>query len=86
MTLNLMPIKFNYTNDLSRIDSINAEETKEYTMSAGSKYVFAKYDRVAKEIIPSKLGELEVTPDAVIRANRVLGAMFLEKGVRAYGI
>lgn len=86
MTLNLMPIKFNYTGDLSRIDSINAEETKEYTMSAGSKYVFSKYDRIAKEIIPSKLGELDVAPEAIIKANRILSVMFPEKGIRAHGI
>ena len=87
MTLNLIPIKFTYNNDFSRIDSINAESTKEYTMSAGSKYIFSKYDRIAKEIIPSKLGELDITPDSIIyKVNRVLGVMFPEKGVRAYGI
>lgn len=86
MTLNLIPIRFNYTDDLSRINSINAEQTKEYTMSAGSKYIFSKYDRVAKQMIPSKLGTIEVTPDSVKDANRVLKVIFNEKGVRAAGI
>lgn len=86
VSLNIVPIRVNYSDDFSQITSVVPEQHAIDITMYDSKYVFSKYDRVARSLIPSGMQELEITSEAAARANRTLAMMFPEKDVKATGI
>ena len=85
--LNIIPITVAYNEDFSKITSVSAEQfVKDDFQIKNGKYVFNRYDRIAKELIASRVEDLNISSDALTKANETLQMFFPEKGIKAQGI
>ena len=85
-TLNIVPIKVGYNEDYSEINSAVANKNPmELTVSNG-RYVFTKYDTVAKHFIKSTIRANQVTSQDLDEASKQLQLIFPERDIASNGI
>lgn len=85
-TLNIVPIKVGYSEDYSEINSAVANKNPmELTVNNG-RYVFTKYDTVAKHFIKSTVRANQVTSQDLDEASRQLQLIFPERDIASNGI
>ena len=85
-TLNIVPIKVGYNEDYSEINSAIANKKPiELTVENG-RYVFTKYDTVAKHFIKSTVSADQVTSQDLNEATRQLQLIFPERDIASNGI
>lgn len=85
MTLSIIPIRITYNDDFSQVTNVVPMEVKEYTIKDG-KYVFGKYDLVAKRFIASTARINSISTEQVKKADYALKALFPDKGITSHGI
>lgn len=85
-TLNIVPIKVEYSEDYSEINSAIANENPtELTVNNG-RYVFTEYDTVAKHFIKSTVRANQVTSQDLNEATKQLQLIFPERDIASNGI
>lgn len=85
-TLNIVPIKVGYNEDYSEINSVIANKNPmELTVNNG-RYVFTKYDTVAKHFIKSTVRANQVTSQDLDEASKQLQLIFPERDIASNGI
>lgn len=85
-TLNIVPIKVGYTDDYSEITSAIANKNATELTVDGGRYVFTKYDTVAKHFIKSTVRANQVTSSDLDEASRQLQLIFPERDIASNGI
>lgn len=85
-TLNIVPIKVGYNEDYSEINGAIANKNPmELTVNNG-RYVFTKYDTVAKHFIRSTIRANQVTSQDLDEASKQLQLIFPERDIASNGI
>lgn len=85
-TLNIVPIKVGYNDDYSEINSAVANKNPmELTVNNG-RYVFTKYDTVAKHFIRSTVRADQIRSTDLDQVEEQLKLIFPEREIGAYGI
>lgn len=85
-TLNIVPIKVGYNDDYSEINSAVANKNPmELTVNNG-RYVFTKYDTVAKHFIKSTVRADQIRSTDLDQVEEQLKVIFPEREIGAYGI
>lgn len=85
-TLNIVPIKVNYNDDYTKVTGAVVNRNPiELTVSNG-RYVFDKYDTVAKHFIKSTMRVDQVTSEDLQETSEQLDLIFPEREIKATGI
>lgn len=85
-TLNIVPIKVSYSEDYSEINNAIANKNPmELTVNNG-RYVFTKYDTVAKHFIKSTVRADQIRSTDLDQVEEQLKLIFPEREIGAYGI
>lgn len=85
-TLNIVPIKVSYNEDYSEINNAIAnKKPMELTVDNG-RYVFTKYDTVAKHFIRSTVRADQIRSTDLDQVEEQLKLIFPEREIGAYGI
>lgn len=86
MSLNIVPVEIDYTDDFSKIDDIKVFDPINYNLNKFSNPGLNKYFNKAKYFVQSTIPEIEDVSKGIKEANAIINATFPTLNIKAEGI